>query len=673
MRRSIRLRLLAATCLNLGLAALAQAQTANGPVTTYPPAYFAASQAYTALEMVKLLPGFVFDAGDAEVRGFAGAVGNVLIDGRRPTSKQESLEDVLKRIPARSVARVELIRAGAGGVDMQGRSLVANVVRTSEAVTRGRVEAGSAFYDNGRTTPRVAAEMDRQWGDRRLELSGAVYRTLDGAHGWGARDFIAPDLSAIRLTRLKQPEGSRFAEAAGAYQQGLAGGQLRLNGSAKREQFRADIVERVRFPAAAEDVVIEQKRVFDTELGAHYDRPLGAKTQIELLALRKTSDVDGGERSADEAFSEASKASESIARVVLRRGAGPVTLEAGAEAALNILDSHIGLQQGGAPVTLPAANVRVEEKRGEAFANASWQVGPRLALEAGVRAETSTLTQSGDSGLSKTLTFLKPRALAVWSPNADNQVRLLVEREVGQLDFADFASTTSLSSGTVTAGNPDLEPDKIWRAELTWERRFLDTGALSLTVRHEEITDVVDRAPVIGPGYVFDSAANIGDGRRDELEASLTLPLDRLGLKGGLLRAEGTVRDSKVTDPTTGVKRRISGDYPFQAALHFTHDLPARHARWGLDVTAAQRTRSYLFDEVLKESTATQVDLFAEYRPTPAWNVRVYLNNLMDRVARRDRDRYDGLREAVPLGFHDIRRLKVGRSIGLTIQRDFGA
>ena len=137
-----------------------------------------------------------------------------------------------------------------------------------------------------------------------------------------------------------------------------------------------------------------------------------------------------------------------IGRVVLRRRSGPVTLEVGGEAALNILDSQVGLERDGVPVPLPAADIRVEEKRGEAFATASWQASSELALEGGLRAETSKLTQSGDSGISKRLSFLKPRALAIWSPDPQDQFRLWVERDVGRgADPSEIAALIALLVG----------------------------------------------------------------------------------------------------------------------------------------------------------------------------------------------------------------------------------
>src|SRR5665213_449610 len=105
----------------LALAALqpaSAAPTAPAPaaapkaVTSYPPEFFAAAQPTTALDMVVLLPGFTFDRGDT-VRGFGGAAGNVLIDGARPASKDDGLAQVLRRVPARSVLRIDVIRGSA--------------------------------------------------------------------------------------------------------------------------------------------------------------------------------------------------------------------------------------------------------------------------------------------------------------------------------------------------------------------------------------------------------------------------------------------------------------------------------------------------------------------------------------------------------------------------------
>ena len=100
-------------------------------VLSYDAAFFAEARPNTAYDMIGRLPGFSFtDVGSA--RGFAGTAGNVLINGERPTSKTDSLQSVLTRIPAGNVERIDLIRGGAPGIDMQGQTVVANVILKAE-------------------------------------------------------------------------------------------------------------------------------------------------------------------------------------------------------------------------------------------------------------------------------------------------------------------------------------------------------------------------------------------------------------------------------------------------------------------------------------------------------------------------------------------------------------
>ena len=62
-------------------------------VSSYPAAFFAGQQVANAYEMLGRVPGFSLDTGDS-VRGFEGAAGNVLVDGQRPTSKSDTLDQI---------------------------------------------------------------------------------------------------------------------------------------------------------------------------------------------------------------------------------------------------------------------------------------------------------------------------------------------------------------------------------------------------------------------------------------------------------------------------------------------------------------------------------------------------------------------------------------------------
>src|SRR5262245_41661717 len=124
----------------LAQAAVAAAPTAEAApqqgIISYPPSFFAAFQPANAGEMVARIPGFTLDTG-ATVRGYEGAAGNVLIDGKRPATKTDNLENILRRLPAGQVERIDLIRGGAPGIDMQGKTVIANIVRKSGGGIRG--------------------------------------------------------------------------------------------------------------------------------------------------------------------------------------------------------------------------------------------------------------------------------------------------------------------------------------------------------------------------------------------------------------------------------------------------------------------------------------------------------------------------------------------------------
>src|SRR3546814_6706457 len=76
----------------LAMASPLYAQTSDSAGTTsYAADFFTRSQPTTAYDMVALLPGFRLQEGNAEVRGFSGSGGNVLIRSDEHTSELQSL------------------------------------------------------------------------------------------------------------------------------------------------------------------------------------------------------------------------------------------------------------------------------------------------------------------------------------------------------------------------------------------------------------------------------------------------------------------------------------------------------------------------------------------------------------------------------------------------------
>ena len=280
--------------------------------------------------------------------------------------------------------------------------------------------------------------------------------------------------------------------------------------------------------------------------------------------------------------------SESILRGAVRDHGEALSLEGGVESAINTLNNDLAFISNGTPVSLPGANVHISELRSEFFGTATWAALSNLTVEAGLRYEMSALKQqSGSGALIKNFFYLKPRALVAWKPTASDELRLSYERIAGQLDFINFIPMINLTSNTITAGNVNLAPDTTWRTEASWEHR-LAGGSLVFTARHEAIQNVVDRIPVFAASGAFDGVGNIGSGHRDEYQVDFLRALDDLSLDGVTLQGSFTRRISRVTDPTTGKKRDITNDYPIEAKIGLTQDLPELKMRLGSHLQPCQ-------------------------------------------------------------------------------------
>ncbi|MBL8553720.1 MAG: TonB-dependent receptor [Phenylobacterium sp.] len=665
------------------------AASAERGVTVYPPGFFAEAQPTSAYDMVIRLPGFTFDKG-AAVRGLAGAAGNVIIDGQPPVSKNDALDEILKRIPVGSVERIELIRGGAPGIDMDGRSVLANVVRRQVAGFKAAAAPTTNLIYDGRVLHSFRGEAQWRWpGGRSAELSQVYGKGPNEELGDGVRTRFSANGALRFRSNVDVDSGGQRIYTIGAFETPALGGRVRLNGAYQLNPSFVELYDR--FVGGGKEYEYDRIDREQIETGLRFSRPLTASMNLEAIALRQMNTTDttvhfeapGLVRD----FRLDRETTETVGRITLKRRQSPrLSLEASVEGALNKLDSETELKVSGRPIVVPAANVQIEEKRGELAARANWRATDTLALEAAVRQEQSTVTSRGDVVLEKTLRFTKPRLAATWSPDPTSQVRLRLEREVGQLNFDDFVATSNVAStGTLSAGNPDLTPQQAWVFEAAAERRFWGSGALVLTVRHFELSDVVDRVPVLGPtgAILADAPGNIGSGVKDEYTLSLTLPLDRLGVRGAQFRGYATRRRTRVVDPLTGLKREISVTRPAEVRdgsqngpvsweAHFTQDLPAIRTVWGADVIGAFRERTFRLNEIETRKVSATVLLFAEYKAASDLTLRVEAQAMNQRNARRIREVYVGPRSRGVLDYTDVRNLEWGGSLFFRVRKTFG-
>jgi outer membrane receptor for ferrienterochelin and colicin len=673
MSSTSRLQFAAVLTLALLSAGIRAQDDESSRVTSYPVAYFEASRPKTAFDMLSLTPGYTFVDSDPDVRGLASAVGNVLIDGDVPTTKHESLEDLLRRLPAQAVERIELIRSGAREVDMHGFALLANIVRLRQVQTHGTVKVQSTVYAHEPILPQVAADFMHETESRRMEVSVSAARTLGDEHGMGKETHYAPTGTRLDELRIEQAERERSLELAAAYEQPALGGELNLNGVLTRERKDEGTREQGWFPDLERKMSEEDEQTDESELGLRYSRALG-ESKWETLGLYRTSGEDEMETSTEEdelsLSREALRASEAILRTLLQRAFDRWSVEAGIEVARNVLRGRSALNENGVDIALPAASVRVQEDRGEIFVASSWRTSPHWTLEGGLRLESSELVQEGDSDERRSFFFAKPRLAVSYAVSSNHRWRFLLERRVGQLDFGDFVSSASLADEYVTAGNPELVPQRSWVAELAWEREFTSGTAAMVAVRREWITDVIDRIPVAAP-EPLDAVGNIAEGSREELELIISAPLTAVGLNSGLLKANLLLRNSRTRDPLTGETREIAQDSPIEASLQFTHNLSQR-VHWGLEAEFSGETQEFIVDEVRTERLGPEVNVFVQYTPSSAWSIEMELANLARRDVESARERFAGARGMASLDSIEIRTIEPGRSVSVSVRRSFG-
>ncbi|MDP3673647.1 MAG: TonB-dependent receptor, partial [Novosphingobium sp.] len=163
---------------------MAQTTTGEAPApaqpgtrtTAYDAAFFAPFAPATALDIVRRVPGFMIAQSNGNVRGFAGAAGNVVFNGARASSKSDSIETILARIPANRVARIEIGPGDLYGSDFSGKSQVLNVIFTAEGGVDGNATVKAARVYGGRIVPNADASVLVRRGTSSINLAAGTGR-----------------------------------------------------------------------------------------------------------------------------------------------------------------------------------------------------------------------------------------------------------------------------------------------------------------------------------------------------------------------------------------------------------------------------------------------------------------------------------------------------------------
>jgi hypothetical protein len=682
--------------------AATQAVQAPGPtsrLSTYDAAFFAQYAPRSALDIVQRVPGFTLDLGNSQgangqdVRGFAGTAGNVVINGARPSSKAETLDTTLSRIPAQQVIRVEVGPGDLYGSDYAGKSQVLNVVLSQEAGIDANVTASAKRWFTGYVNTDIQGSALIRRGSSTFNVSAGTGRNRQLEEGTDDLTNLATGL----LVEHRWKHNSYFNKdpfVAGSWALERSSDKaIRLNARWQPSSF--DLFQSNRVTPSGgpvhDDNLTQRYRDPVIELGGDITRPLagGAVKFVALATRRKRHDVDtyiqragliADNAPVNGGFEQSVRArrNETIGRVSwTRSNLLGFSFEAGAEAAYNTLDDQVDLfevEEDGSRirVDLPIANATVKEKRGEVYVNVGKTLSPSLRLDGGVNYEFSNLTVSGDAVADRTLKFLKPNLTLDWKPGGGWHTQFSVRRTVAQLNFYDFISVGDLSAKRITGSNADLVPQRAWEFRGTVEHPLLGDGLFKLDVGHDLVSKLQDQILIIDQdGKAFSGPGNLGTGKRYFATLTLDAPLNNLwaGLRA---KFTGTLQRTRVDDPIDGRARKWSGFWPdWQWDLTVRRD--AGRFSYGFELSDNQRFTFYRTDEFdTNFNRGTYMTAFIEYRPSPRMAINFSIDNALSTHAARERTLFRPNRAEPGVVFDEFRDRNRHQSFQITLKHSFG-
>jgi hypothetical protein len=585
------------------------------------------------------------------------------------------------------------------GIDLQGQSQVANVILRADLPPVVRWEAYVRHHSESPLKPGIDTSLSHRWHDIDYNIGVRVEREANGETGTDT--FFDGDGTALEESYVDQLatgiDLTATINASTLIGQTFTQFNTRAHYETRDRDESSDFTPLVpggslRHEFVGNDMTIKQfevgmdalRNLSTTLIGkAIFQFFLDSTPRITSRIITNEDGVQTLSRIAD----ITDTATETITRVELDwTGIKDHTIQFNIEGAYNSVDGALEqtIDRGMGPVVvdIPGSNSLVEELRADFLIKDIWSIG-KIELDYGLGAEVSNISQSGDFDQERDFFFLKPHSILTYSWGNGGQTKARVAREIAQLDFDDFISTTVFEDNELSLGNPDLRPDATWVAELSHEKRFGQESVVKVIVFHHWISDVLDLLPLTDTD---EAPGNIGDGRRWGLELESTMPLEWMGLNGAKLDLSLLWQDSTVIEPVTGQWRVLSGqggvnayrsllggnnNIKYLVRVKFRQDLEAAKAAWGWSIAERNRRQLFKVNEFDVHNEGFAIDAFVETTRWKGFKVSIVGDNLLRFDQNRYRTFYTGLRDLSPVESQEFRNRFNGRRITLTVSGTF--
>ena len=572
--------------------------------------YFEQFNITNANDALKRIPGVEsigsrnsenYEPGGSRKRGFGSSGTQILINGERQSSKSNSIIKTLERINADSLIRIEVIRGSEAGLDVRSDGVIVNIIADSSlSKSSGTWSTALGFLTSGDSNWRGTASWATKIKNTDLVLG---LERIGDLNSRKYNEFTVDQEQSLLYLRLRETI---------EYQ---SGNRINLDLNSKindKNTLRINTlvwfdgkenspqIQEYFLPTDIKNENFYKKINWDRkenndgwEFGGDWEHQINKNNSFKLRVVLTEENEDQIDISfLDDTINSYKNSSETnnrkenerIIRLSFNRLIGKSSsLEYGVESAYNKLDrtfNLIYLDSDGKQTSAGLINTsgEVEEDRYEGFLSYNLPLSNKIRAELALNYEWSEISQSGDVNLSREFQYWKPRIDLKWDYKENRQLRLNIERNVGQINFDDFISSFDQFEETIRAGNPDLKPETSWELKLEHEWRLPnDGGVITLKGLASEIDGPVDRLPIDG----YAGIGNLGSGERTQARIDGSIRINEL-LKGGVFRFMGYLQSTEVNDPVTNIKRDFSWYKRWETMIGIRQDVPGGKYNWGI-------------------------------------------------------------------------------------------
>ena len=572
--------------------------------------YFEQFNITNANDALKRIPGVEsigsrnsenYEPGGSRKRGFGSSGTQILINGERQSSKSNSIIKTLERINADSLIRIEVIRGSEAGLDVRSDGVIVNIIADSSlSKSSGTWSTALGFLTSGDSNWRGTASWATKIKNTDLVLG---LERIGDLNSRKYNEFTVDQEQSLLYLRLRETI---------EYQ---SGNRINLDLNSKindKNTLRINTlvwfdgkenspqIQEYFLPTDIKNENFYKKINWDRkenndgwEFGGDWEHQINKNNSFKLRVVLTEENEDQIDISfLDDTINSYKNSSETnnrkenerIIRLSFNKLIGKSSsLEYGIESAYNKLDrtfNLIYLDSDGKQTSAGLINTsgEVEEDRYEGFLSYNLPLSNKIRAELALNYEWSEISQSGDVNLSREFQYWKPRIDLKWDYKENRQLRLNIERNVGQINFDDFISSFDQFEETIRAGNPDLKPETSWELKLEHEWRLPnDGGVITLKGLASEIDGPVDRLPIDG----YAGIGNLGSGERTQARIDGSIRINEL-LKGGVFRFMGYLQSTEVNDPVTNIKRDFSWYKRWETMIGIRQDVPGGKYNWGI-------------------------------------------------------------------------------------------